>query len=75
VKDFTRSAAAGTAGVEWKPALPGEGDLPLKEIVSLLRKNRYDGWLTFEYEKRWRPESDEPEKTLPAFVKWARSVS
>lgn len=35
--------------------LPGQGDIPLREIVALLQENGYDGFLSLEWEKRWHP--------------------
>lgn len=34
----------------------GDGKLPVGEIVSLLEENGYDGYLSLEWEKEWRPE-------------------
>ena len=48
--------------------LPGEGDVPLAEIVNRLLTGGYTGYLTFEWEKRWRPELAGPEVALPAYV-------
>ena len=52
--------------------LPGEGDVPLGEAFATLDAAGYDGWLTFEWEKRWHPEIEEPEIALPAFARWMR---
>jgi sugar phosphate isomerase/epimerase len=46
----------------------GEGDLPLSMMVNLLANAEYDGWLTYEWEKRWHPELPEPEEAFPIFV-------
>lgn len=54
--------------------LPGEGDVPLAEILALLDGGGYDGWLSFEWEKRWHPEIDEPEVAFPAFVRTIRAL-
>lgn len=54
--------------------LVGEGDLPIKEWISLLKKVNYDGWLSFEWEKRWYPEIEDPEIALPAFVSYIRTL-
>jgi len=50
--------------------LPGEGgEVPLAELTGLLAAGGYDGYLTCEYEKRWRPaDLAEPEVSLPAFA-------
>jgi sugar phosphate isomerase/epimerase len=58
----------------WRYVFPGTGQLPLAEAVNLLRDHGYDGWLTFEHEKRWHPNLPEPEEIFPAFTAWARGV-
>jgi sugar phosphate isomerase/epimerase len=58
----------------WRYVLPGTGQLPLQEAIQGLRDLGYDGWLTFEHEKRWHPELAEPEEAFPAFVRWAREA-
>ena len=60
--------------VGWRYVLPGTGDLPLAQSISLLKANGYDGWLLCEHEKRWHPEIAEPEVIFPAFIKWARTL-
>jgi len=61
-------------GDGWHYVLPGEGQLPLAESITLLHANGYDGWLQFEHEKRWHPELLEPEVAFPAFTAWARKL-
>ncbi len=58
----------------WRYVLPGEGQLPLVEAIKLLPQYGYDGWLTFEQEKRWHTNLAEPEVAFPAFVKWVRPL-
>ncbi len=44
------------ASVEDRTPLPlGEGVLPLTECVEVLSRAGWDGWLCWEYEKRWFP--------------------
>lgn len=52
----------------------GAGDLPIAEALDLLKKGGYDGWLTFEWEKRWKPELAEPEQALPRFIQVMRGL-
>lgn len=54
--------------------LPGEGDAPLGSILEALSSTGYDGWLTFEWEKRWHPEIEEPEVAIPAFARFMRGL-
>jgi sugar phosphate isomerase/epimerase len=35
------------------PVALGAGVLPLGECVEILSRNSWDGWLCWEYEKRW----------------------
>lgn len=37
------------------PLPPGAGVLPLTECVEVLSREGWDGWLCWEYEKRWYP--------------------
>ncbi|MGD8466461.1 MAG: sugar phosphate isomerase/epimerase [Anaerolineae bacterium] len=75
VKDAVYNPASPLAMEDgWHYVLPGSGELPLKESISLLRENGYDGWLLFEHEKRWHPELPEPENVFPAFVDWIRPL-
>lgn len=52
----------------WHYVVPGTGELPLDESLSLLTKSGYDGWLLFEHEKRWHSNLTEPEEIFPQFV-------
>ncbi|MFG2191729.1 sugar phosphate isomerase/epimerase family protein [Streptomyces sp. NPDC048639] len=46
----------------------GAGVLPLAESVELLSRAGWDGWLCWEYEKRWYPEAQD----LPALLEPGR---
>jgi len=52
--------------------LPGEGDVPLAEMIGLLKSGGYDGYLTVEWEKKWHPELPEPEVALPAYARFLK---
>ncbi|MGD9046587.1 MAG: sugar phosphate isomerase/epimerase [Anaerolineae bacterium] len=58
----------------WNYVVPGIGELPLLESLSLLQEHGYDGWLLFEHEKRWHPGLPEPEEVFPSFVDWIRPL-
>jgi sugar phosphate isomerase/epimerase len=47
----------------------GKGDLPLRRILSILRDRGYSGYLSFEWEKKWHPEIEEPEIALPDYAR------
>ncbi len=64
LRDLEHSSA------EWKPVLTGEGTFPLREIVEELQEVGYGGFLSFEWEKKWRPALAEPELAIPHFAEW-----
>ena len=61
-------------GGKWEPVLTGEGRLPLPEIVAELRKINYGGFISFEWERKWRPELAAPEIAIPHFAEWFRRI-
>lgn len=58
----------------YRYCLTGEGDIPLKEIYQILVNAGYDGWFTFEWEKKWHPDIHEPEVSLPQYVEYMRRL-
>jgi len=52
----------------WLPVLAGTGEVSFKEAVSALNALNYDGYISFEWEKYWHPEIEEPEVAFPDFV-------
>ena len=46
----------------------GKGDIPLKAIIRRVLEDGYDGYFSFEWEKKWHPELDEPEIAFPEFA-------
>lgn len=46
----------------------GAGDLPLREILSRFKADGFGGYLSYEWEKKWHPELDPPEKVLPHYA-------
>jgi len=63
LKDHTRPGAQ-----PGKLVNIGKGDIPLKGIINLLEKEGYDGYYSFEWEKRWHPELDDPSVAFPEFA-------
>jgi glucosamine-6-phosphate deaminase len=57
--------------IPWPPVLPGRGDFPGGRVLAWLRRAGYDGWVSFEWEKRWHPQIEDPEVALPHFLGWA----
>lgn len=54
--------------------LMGEGEIPLREMLSTLVRGGYDGYLTFEWEKKWYPELAEPEIAFPQYTEFMRQL-
>ena len=67
-----KDSVATDGGVRY--CLMGQGDVPLVEVLRLLSSGGYDGWIAFEWEKRWHPEIEEPEVALPDFVRVLRAA-
>jgi sugar phosphate isomerase/epimerase len=59
----------------WPLCALGEGDVPLVEILAGLHAQEYDGWYTFEWEKRWHPELADAVVALPAGIAAARALA
>jgi sugar phosphate isomerase/epimerase len=55
-----------------RPVLIGKGDVPVREIVQVLKKGGYNGNYCFEWEKKWYPDIEEPEVALPQYARMIR---
>ena len=64
---FSKSARA--AGEERRYVLTGEGAVPVRETVRVLRNGGYKGYFCYEWEKKWHPEIEEPEVAFPHFAR------
>jgi len=51
----------------WQPVLAGRGSVPFEDVVEQLRAIGYGGYVSFEWEKYWHPELEEPEVALADF--------
>jgi len=60
---------------EYEYTLPGDGDVPLAEMVGLLKAGGYDGYLTLEWEKAWHPELADADVALPAYAEFMRKLA
>lgn len=49
--------------------LTGQGEVPVKEAVQALMNGGYKGYYSFEWEKLWHPEIEEPGIALRDYVK------
>lgn len=50
----------------------GEGEIPLSKIIGLLKKDGYDGYISFEHEKRWHPELSEYDTAFKKFADYMK---
>jgi sugar phosphate isomerase/epimerase len=67
VKDARR--IPGSGGDDWQLVLLGEGEVPVRQMLGLLRAGGYRRWISVEWEKRWHPEIEEPEVALPQHLR------
>jgi fatty-acyl-CoA synthase len=57
----------------WQLTLLGQGEVPVREMLDLLDRGGYQGWISVEWEKRWHPEIEEPELALPQHIELLRA--
>jgi glucosamine-6-phosphate deaminase len=69
LKDAKRPAKPAKP-LPWTPVLPGRGEFPASKVMAHLAASGYRRFVSFEWEKRWHPEIEEPEVALPHFVRW-----
>lgn len=74
VKDSRPKPPAPGKERDYQLCLPGDGDIPLAAIFSVLKKGGYQGYLTLEWEKQWHPEIEEPEVAFPRYAEVARRL-
>lgn len=46
----------------------GQGEVPIWEAIDALRRGGYQGYYSFEWEKRWHPELEEPESVFADYA-------
>jgi len=74
------SVPAGTgAGGDRRYVLTGTGEVPVRRQIEALAHSGYRGYYSFEWEKRWHPEIEEPEIAIAQFAtvagEYLRAVS
>jgi sugar phosphate isomerase/epimerase len=63
------------AGSEhWLPVLAGSGRVSFSEALAGIRKLNYAGYISFEWEKYWHPEIEDPDIAFPDFGNAIRSL-
>ena len=58
----------------WLPVLVGDGKVSFSETLAVIKELNYDGYISFEWEKYWHPEIEEPEVALPNFIDSIREL-
>lgn len=69
-----RDARPMTGSEHWLPVLAGRGSVPFAETLAVIETLNYDGYVSFEWEKYWHPEIEEPEVALPDFINAIRKL-
>jgi sugar phosphate isomerase/epimerase len=69
-----RDARAVEGKEHWLPVLAGQGAVSFAAAVDVLHRLGYDSYISFEWEKYWHPEIEEPEVALPDFIEAMRMV-
>ncbi|MEQ7126227.1 sugar phosphate isomerase/epimerase family protein [Actinopolymorpha sp. B11F2] len=59
---------------EFNFELTGAGTMPIREFTALLQREGYEGYLSFEWEKAWHPEIEEPEVAIPQYAAYMRPL-
>lgn len=76
IKDGRKKADPLWHDFEYTPI--GEGDLPIGEIVTILYKNNYSGYLSLEWENVWRDElkqyPDNADFIIGEFIKYMKNL-
>lgn len=68
IKDGVRRADG-----SWQLVLLGKGEVPCRQVIELLNREGYQGYVAAEWEKKWHPEIEEPEIALPQHAEVLRS--
>lgn len=67
-----KDSVGGEDGPEYE--MIGYGDLPIKEVVGLLKADGFDGWLSLEWVKRWCLSLAEPGIVFPHYISYMRKL-
>lgn len=67
IKDHVR-IAAGSGTRSFRLTMPGDGEIPIRDIVRRLALDGYSGYFSLEWERMWHPDLPPIEDALPRFV-------
>lgn len=57
-----------------EPVLVGRGEVDLLRGLKTLHDGGYKGWVSFEWEKKWHPNLEEPEVAFPHFIEVMKDI-
>lgn len=69
-----RDAKPVSGSEHWLPVLAGRGRVSFAGAVVAIRNLNYDGYVSFEWEKYWHPEIEDPDIALPDFSNAIRNL-
>jgi sugar phosphate isomerase/epimerase len=69
-----RDAKPVSGSEHWLPVLAGMGRVSFATALAAIGKLNYDRFVSFEWEKYWHPEIEEPEIALPDFINAIREL-
>jgi sugar phosphate isomerase/epimerase len=69
-----RDARAIEGREHWLPVLAGRGAVSFAAAVNALCKLNYEDYISFEWEKYWHPEIEEPEVAFPDFIQAMKAI-
>lgn len=69
-----REAYGQRTGSKLRACLPGAGIVPNREVVDILRRHGFDGYVSFKWEKPTYPDLPDAEVALPHFMSYMADV-
>jgi len=69
-----RDARPVTGSEHWLPVLAGRGNVSFAETLDTIEALNYDAYVSFEWEKYWHPEIEEPEVAFSDFIHAIRKL-
>jgi sugar phosphate isomerase/epimerase len=70
-----RDARAVEDQEHWLPVLAGRGEVSFSKALAALNRLGYQGYISFEWEKYWHPEIEDPEIAFPDFIRAMNQLS
>ena len=58
----------------FEPCLMGDGVLPHKHILDVLKNGGYNGFLSLEWEIRWHPDLPDPDIAFPQYINYMKEL-